>query len=116
MSMPSDFEKLPTVERRLVGKFISTLCDSKLEETARRKIIRTLRRASRSSEKDSRKKRNGYTLYYCSRFPQVKNAHGSAKVCDIAKIVAAEWKNLAESERFKYSELAKASREEAVHV
>ena len=112
--MPSDFEKLPTIERRLVGKFISTLSNSKLDAQARRKIVRTLRRAARCSEDCGGGRKNAYTYFYCERFAAVKQAQlakGLATtVCELAKVIATEWKGLDAEKKSHYTQLAKASR------
>ncbi|MCG7852055.1 MAG: hypothetical protein MIO92_06000 [Methanosarcinaceae archaeon] len=115
MSMPSDFEKLPTAERRLVKKFVSALTNSKIEDKERKKLIRSLRRACRcSDEKDGVSRKNAYTYYYCDRFLDVKKeqqAQGLAStVCHMAKLIAAEWKNLDPEKKSHYTKLAKASR------
>ena len=110
--MPSDFEKLSTIERRLVTKFISALTDSKVKDTERKKLIRSLRRVARADDKDyNLKRKNAYTVYYCERFPLIKRETGdNIKVCDIAKLVAREWKDLCATEKLRYKEMAQASR------
>jgi hypothetical protein len=120
MSISPDFEKLTTTERRLVTKFISALTNGKIENKERKKLIRSLRRACRCSDEKDVTRKNAYTYYYCDRFSEVKQSQQeqglASTVCQMAKLIAAEWKDLDEQRKMDYRKLAAASRSSGLDV
>jgi hypothetical protein len=122
MSISSDYDKLTTTERRLVTKFVSALADGGVDHKERKKLIRSLRRACRrgSDEKDVGSRKNAYTYYYCEKFPAVKldqQKQGlTTSVCQLAKVIAAQWKGLDDQQKTQYKEMAKASRSAVIDL
>ena len=103
------YKTLSGPDKRLVNKLIVSIHKEQLPQDDRRTINRSINRARNVQKDNGKKYTNGYLIFYKERFPKLKLQ--DMPICDIAKHVGKEWRELDAIEKEKYNLLAKEQRE-----
>jgi NAD-dependent DNA ligase len=104
------YNNIGTRERRAVNRLLRAMSSSKVDQAELASICRSVSRLASTSTAhlDEPKRISGYILYYKERYAEARGKSPAASLGDLAKAIAAQWKQLPASEREAFNTRARS--------